>query len=114
MENALANALVVLLLYVAVLIVIFFLTRKFWLWYFKLDKIERHLAALAGVSNSRPCSRCKHEVAGSFIACPYCGERAFWHCGDCKKKLEPKFKLCPYCGSRNVIGAADMTRTPSK
>ena len=27
--------------------VIFFVTRLFWLWYWRLDKIEAHLAAIA-------------------------------------------------------------------
>ncbi len=30
-----------------VALIIFFVTRMFWLWYFKLDKIEAHLASIS-------------------------------------------------------------------
>lgn len=35
-----------------VAIVLFFVTRMFWLWYWRLDKIEAHLAEIASTLKS--------------------------------------------------------------
>jgi RNA polymerase subunit RPABC4/transcription elongation factor Spt4 len=98
----------------AVVIGLFILTRIFWLWYFQLDKIEQHLATIAGVSEGGWCGKCNREVSGSFIACPYCAEKSFRHCQECKKKLDSAFKLCPYCGSSNINVASDLKGPAAK
>lgn len=37
---------------IAIFFVIFFVTRMFWLWYWKIDKIEAHLAAISDTLES--------------------------------------------------------------
>lgn len=37
---------------IAIFFVIFFVTRMFWLWYWKIDKIEAHLAAISSALES--------------------------------------------------------------
>lgn len=44
--NAGAGPLIGLIIFFAIVIGIFLLIRTFWLWYFKLDLIEAHLAKL--------------------------------------------------------------------
>jgi hypothetical protein len=45
-----------------VALVIFFVTRMFWLWYWRIDKIEAHLAEIAALLRSME-EKAKPDVA---------------------------------------------------
>jgi hypothetical protein len=52
MKPDLANLLLAAGIFGGAVIIIFFVTRIFWLWYWKIDKIEAHLAAISSTLKS--------------------------------------------------------------
>ena len=60
---------------------------------------------------SRLCSQCGEAVAGDYVFCPNCGEkaanRAFCECGD---EIRPDWAYCPRCGRRTP--SADVLDRP--
>lgn len=73
MKPELANFLNVIGWSAVVAIVIFFVTRMFWLWYFKLDKIEAHLASISSTLKSM-----KQQAAAPDASMKKVSDEKYW------------------------------------
>ena len=101
-------ALMVFLVYAMVVILLFFVTRMFWLWYFKLDRIEEHLAAISSalklmtretVARDAVEKKTSEERAND-DGCPGCGAGITGkedECPSCGLALNAQSNVCPKC-----------------
>ncbi|MCM2303553.1 MAG: hypothetical protein NDJ72_02535 [Elusimicrobia bacterium] len=83
----------------ALMIALFFITRMFWLWYFKLDKIEAHLAMISMTLKSTPSGAVvakSAEIPLVIGACPYCPREVAVNAPKCNHRSASGG--CPRCG----------------
>lgn len=48
------------------------------------------------------CHKCSRYIHIDFLACPYCGTTAAYHCASCGKPLQQEWIICPYCKEKII------------